>query len=96
MILRAAAALPHRDRQRATEALRQQLQVMAAAGDVTPDWSTLAVAGPTERADADPEARFEWAAVVSAQATAAADPRPAVAAGVAGRSEADRRRDRCT
>jgi hypothetical protein len=65
VILRAAAALPHEDRRRATDALRRQLQVMAAAAGATPDWSTLAVAGPTERADADRAARFEWTAIVA-------------------------------
>jgi len=59
-IYQAAAALPHRDRGRATEGLRAQLTIMAAAAGVTPDWSTLDVTGPTERTGTQQGARFEW------------------------------------
>jgi hypothetical protein len=79
VILRAAAALPDDDRQRATQELRQQLHVMAVAADVAPDWSTLTVTGPTEMEEADQGARFEWTAVVAVrEATTPEEPRQAI------------------
>jgi hypothetical protein len=55
---------------------------MAVAAEVSPDWSTLAVAGPTEMADADPEARFEWTASVAVRAAATSEePGRAIAVG---------------
>ena len=59
-IHQAAAALPHQTRGRATERLRDQLTVMALAAGLTPDWSTLAVIGPTEMTGTQHGARFEW------------------------------------
>src|SRR3954447_21289532 len=59
-IHRAAAALPHQNRGRASERLRDQLTVMALAAGLTPDWSTLAVTGPTEMTGTQHGARFEW------------------------------------
>jgi len=59
-VYQARAALPHQNRGRATEGLRDQLTIMALAAGVTPDWSTLAVAGPTEMAGTPHGARFEW------------------------------------
>lgn len=59
-VYQAAAALPHRNRGRATEGLRGQLTIMALAAGLTPDWSTLAVTGPTEMAGTQQGARFEW------------------------------------
>jgi len=59
-IHQAAAALPHQNRGRATERLRDQLTVMALAAGLTPDWSTLAVIGPTEMTGTQHGARFEW------------------------------------
>jgi hypothetical protein len=59
-IYQAAAALPHRDRSRATEGLRDRLTIMAVAAGLTPDWSTLAVTGPTEMIGTQQGARFEW------------------------------------
>jgi hypothetical protein len=56
----AAAALPHQNRGRATEALRDQLTIMAHAARLTPDWSTLVVTGPTEMTGTQYGARFEW------------------------------------
>src|SRR3954453_3713673 len=56
----AAAALPHRNRGRATEGLRDRLTIMAVAAGLTPDWSTLAVTGPTEMTGTQQGARFEW------------------------------------
>jgi hypothetical protein len=56
----AAAALPHQDRGRATEELRDRLAIMAVAAGLTPDWSTLVVTGPTEMTGAQHGARFEW------------------------------------
>jgi len=59
-IYQAAAALPHQNRGRATEGLRDQLTIMALAAGLTPDWSTLAVTGPTEMTGTQQGARFEW------------------------------------
>jgi hypothetical protein len=59
-IYQAAAALPHHNRGRATTALRGQLTIMALAAGLTPDWSTLAVTGPTEMTGTQHGARFEW------------------------------------
>jgi hypothetical protein len=56
----AAAALPHRNRGRATEGLRDQLTIVAFAAGLTPDWSTLVVTGPTEMTGTQHGARFEW------------------------------------
>lgn len=59
-VYQAAAALPHQNRGRATEGLRDQLTIMALAAGLTPDWSTLAVTGPTEMTGIQHGARFEW------------------------------------
>lgn len=59
-IYQAAAALSHQNRGRATEGLRDQLTIMALAAGLTPDWSTLAVTGPTEMTGTQHGARFEW------------------------------------
>jgi hypothetical protein len=59
-IYQAAAALPHRNRGHATEGLRDRLTIMAVAAGLTPDWSTLAVTGPTEMTGTQQGARFEW------------------------------------
>ena len=59
-VYQAAAALPHRNRGRATKALRDRLTIMAVAAELTPEWSTLAVTGPTEMTGAQEGARFEW------------------------------------
>jgi hypothetical protein len=59
-IYQAAAALPHQNRDRATEALRDRLTIMALAAGLTPDWPTLAVTGPTEMTGTQHGARFEW------------------------------------
>jgi hypothetical protein len=61
----AAAALPHQNRGRATEGLRDQLTIMGLAAGLTPDWSTLAVTGPTEMTGTQQGARFEWAGRVA-------------------------------
>jgi hypothetical protein len=61
----AAAALPHQNRGRATVGLRDQLTIMALAAGLTPDWSTLAVTGPTEMTGTQHGARFEWAGRVA-------------------------------
>ena len=73
--LRAAAALPHGDRDRAVDCLRQQLRVMADAACATPDWTTFTVTGPVVMPGAEPAARFEWTA--SVVVTSAAAPAPA-------------------
>ncbi len=59
-IHQAAAALPHQNRGRATEGLRDQLTIMAFAAGLTPDWSTLAITGPTKMTGTQQGARFEW------------------------------------
>jgi hypothetical protein len=59
-IYQAAAALPHQKRGRATAELRDQLTIMGLAAGLTPDWSTLAVTGPTEMTGTQQGARFEW------------------------------------
>jgi hypothetical protein len=65
VIYRAAAALPDDDRQSAVDRLRGQLRIMAVAAGATPDWTTLAVAGPVEMAGAEDRTRFEWTATVA-------------------------------
>jgi hypothetical protein len=65
VIYKAAAALPHDNRESAVDALRGQLRIMAVAGRATPDWTTLAVVGPTEMAGAEDRTRFEWTASVA-------------------------------
>jgi hypothetical protein len=59
-VYQAAAALPHGNRGRATEGLRNQLTIMGLAAGLAPDWSTLAVTGPTEMTGTQRGARFEW------------------------------------
>jgi hypothetical protein len=59
-IYQAAAAVSHQNRGRATAGLRDQLTIMALAAGLTPDWSTLAVTGPTEMTGTQHGARFEW------------------------------------
>lgn len=76
MILRAAAALPHDDRERAVEELQAQLRVMAAAAAVVPDWTTLTVTGPTEMTAMDERSWFEWAASIAVHGAPAPLPRP--------------------
>ena len=73
MIYRAAAALPDDDRQSAVDGLRGQLRIMAVAAGATPDWTTLAVAGPVEMADAEDRTRFEWTASVAARGATVLD-----------------------
>ena len=64
-IYQAAAAVPHANSEWATYGLACQLRVMAVAAGATPDWTTLAVTGPTEVAGAQDRARFEWTASVT-------------------------------
>jgi hypothetical protein len=61
---KAAAALPYDDRERAVAVLRGQLRLMAIAGGIMPDWSTLEVAGPTEPPGLRRAGWFEWHASV--------------------------------
>ena len=65
MLYRAATVLPDENRERATTRLRGQLRVMADAAGATPDWSTLAVTGPTASTTQRGEAWFEWTGSVS-------------------------------
>ena len=73
MIYRAAAALPDGDRQSAVDGLRDQLRIMAVAAGATPDWTTLAVAGPVEMAGAEDRTRFEWTASVAVRGATVLD-----------------------
>ena len=66
MIYRAAAALPHRNREQATAGLCDQLRVLAAAGGGVLDWQTLAVDGPTPARGPGGAPWFEWTATVTA------------------------------
>jgi hypothetical protein len=77
-MFRAAAALPDDDPQRAVEALRRQLLVMAAAEGATPDWTTLTVSGPAAMAGAEADARFEWTATVTVREEVSKDLREAL------------------
>jgi hypothetical protein len=65
VIYKAAAALPHDNREWATDGLRDQLRIMAGAAGATPDWTTLVVTGPTEMDGAPDPTRFEWTASVA-------------------------------
>jgi hypothetical protein len=76
MIYRAAAALPHANRRRATDGLAGQLRIMALAAGATPDWTTLAVTGPTEMAGVQDRARFEWTASVAVRGVSVFDAPP--------------------
>jgi hypothetical protein len=76
VIYKAAAALPHDNRKSATAGLRGQLQIMAMAAEATPDWTTLAVVGPTEMGSAADGTRFEWRASVAVQGAAILDALP--------------------
>ena len=66
MKYRASAVLPYAHRERAVAGLRGQLRVMAVAGGTTPDWTTLAVEGPTMAPSLRGRTWFEWAATVEA------------------------------
>lgn len=65
VIYHAAAALPHDNRERATNDLRDQLRIMAGAAGAMPDWTTLVVTGPTQMDGAPAPTRFEWTASVA-------------------------------
>ena len=64
MIYKAAAALPHDNREQALDGLRGQLRLMTAAAGATPDWSSLTVTGPFEAGDVRDGALFEWTASI--------------------------------
>jgi hypothetical protein len=64
MRYRAAAALPCDDAAEATLQLQRQLEVIAAAGGRLPDWSTLAVDGPSPGEVWRGQAWFEFTATV--------------------------------
>jgi hypothetical protein len=76
VIYQAAAALPHDDRRSAAAGLRGQLQIMVMAAGATPDWTTLAVVGPTEMAGAADGTQFEWRASVAVQGVPVFDALP--------------------
>jgi hypothetical protein len=76
VISKAAAAPAHATRKSATAGLRGQLRIMAVAAGATPDWTTLAVAGPTEMAGTEDRMRFEWTASVAVQRVTAFDALP--------------------
>ncbi len=64
MTFTATAAYPYIHEERATLALRAHLRELAAAAGERPDWSTLAVVGPTEVAGARGVTWFEWVGTV--------------------------------
>ena len=76
LIYRAAAALPHANREWATHALACQLRIMATAAGGTLDWTTLAMTGPTNVAGAPERARFEWTASVAVRGLNVVDTLP--------------------
>jgi hypothetical protein len=76
LIYRAAAALPHANRDLATHALACQLRIMATAAGGTVDWTTLAMTGPTNVSDAPERARFEWTARVAVRGASVVDTLP--------------------
>lgn len=76
MIYRAAAAVPHVNRESAMDGLRGQLRIMAVAAGATLDWTTMTVTGPTEMAGAGDRTRFEWTASVAGQGLSILDTLP--------------------
>jgi hypothetical protein len=64
MMYRAAAALPSDDTAQATLQLQERLELIAAAGGRVPDWSTLAVDGPTAGPEWRGQAWYEFTATV--------------------------------
>jgi hypothetical protein len=76
VIYQAAAALPHANRATAVHGLEGRLRIMAMAAGGTPDWTTLAVTGPTEVDGAPEQARFEWTASVAARGASVFDMLP--------------------
>jgi hypothetical protein len=76
VVYQAAAALPHANREWATYGLGGRLRIMAMAAGGTPDWTTLAVTGPTEVADAPERARFEWTASIAVRGASDLDALP--------------------
>ncbi|MGK5112484.1 hypothetical protein [Geodermatophilus sp. CPCC 205506] len=72
MTLTAQAAYPYANEERATAGLRGQLREQAAAAGQLPDWSTLAVAEPTEHSGAHGRRWFEWVATVETRPVNAA------------------------
>jgi hypothetical protein len=63
---RATAVLPFNNLAQATAGLRGRLRLMIAdySAEVSPDWDTLVVTGPTTTKDARGKTWFEWAATV--------------------------------
>jgi hypothetical protein len=76
VLYRAAAAVPHANRASAIDGLRGQLRIMAVAAGATLDWTTLAVAGPTEMAGEGDGTRFEWRASVAVRGVSILDTLP--------------------
>jgi hypothetical protein len=68
--------VPDVNRESAIDGLRGQLRVMAVAAGATLDWTTLAVAGPTEMAGAGDRTRFEWRASVAGHGVSILDTLP--------------------
>ena len=64
MILTATAAYPYIDRERAALGLRAQLREAAAIAGRNPDWSTIALEGPTESPGRHGVTLYEWTANV--------------------------------
>lgn len=67
MTYKATATLPFPNTDMAVSGLRGRLRMMAAENGAVPDWSTLLVTGPTERAGLHGVVWYEWRATVDAQ-----------------------------
>jgi hypothetical protein len=89
LIYHAAAALPHANREWATHELACRLRIMAVAAGGTLDWTTLAVAGPTDVPGAPERARFEWTASVAVRGASVLEALPDPDALPPGRTAAD-------
>jgi hypothetical protein len=68
-MFRATAVLPFNSPFQATAGLKGRLRLMVAdySADLSPDWDTLVVTGPTTTKDARANTWFEWAATVQAK-----------------------------
>ncbi len=61
---RATMSLPYEHLERATAGLRGQLRLMAIAGGVSPDWTTLLIEGPVEAMGLHGATWYEWTATL--------------------------------
>ncbi len=66
MTFTATVVLPYDNLERATAGLRGSLRLMAAdhGPDLSPNWTTLVITGPTTTKDARGNTWFEWVGTV--------------------------------